>query len=55
MPDITMCEDEDCIMSSKCYRFMVTPDPYWQSYTKTFRIKDSNEETLCSYYEPLCE
>ena len=31
MPDITMCDNAKCPLSSKCYRFTATPDPRWQS------------------------
>jgi hypothetical protein len=31
MPDITMCENIDCIKKSKCYRYMAKPSSM-QSY-----------------------
>jgi hypothetical protein len=32
MPDISMCEQSECPKAKRCYRFMVTPNPYRQSY-----------------------
>ena len=32
MPDITMCDNEQCPLREKCYRFRAIPDPYWQSF-----------------------
>lgn len=32
MPDISMCQNEDCLLRMKCYRFTATPSEYWQSY-----------------------
>jgi len=31
MPDIAMCRGRGCPIRCLCYRFRVTPDPYWQS------------------------
>ena len=31
MPDISMCINPNCSLSSHCYRFMATPDQ-WQSF-----------------------
>lgn len=32
MPDISMCNNKECALSSKCYRFTAIPNPYGQSY-----------------------
>lgn len=33
MPDISMCENEECPLRHRCYRFMAEPDDYCQAYT----------------------
>ena len=32
MPDITMCDDKNCGIRFKCYRYMAEPDEYRQSF-----------------------
>lgn len=32
MPDISMCNNKECNLSSKCYRFTAIPNPLWQAY-----------------------
>jgi hypothetical protein len=32
MPDISMCENEDCPLKYSCYRYMAEPSEWWQSY-----------------------
>ena len=32
MPDITMCDRQECPSCDKCYRFVAEPNPYRQSY-----------------------
>lgn len=32
MPDISMCQNKECPLSKKCYRFLAEPNPYRQSY-----------------------
>ena len=46
MPDITMCEGNDCPHKEKCYRFMATPNIY-QTYFAEPPITKSNK---CDYY-----
>ncbi len=46
MPDITMCDNNQCLFRVKCYRFLATPSKY-QSYivwTNTKEIK------ICDYF-----
>ncbi len=38
MPDITLCNNEECLQKKSCYRFTATPNPYYQSYA-TFKFK----------------
>ena len=32
MPNIAMCQQEQCCKHSKCYRFIATPSEYRQTY-----------------------
>ena len=32
MPDIALCKNEKCKLKKSCYRFIATPDEYWQTY-----------------------
>jgi hypothetical protein len=32
MPDISMCQNKQCLSKDKCYRFTATPNQYMQSY-----------------------
>ena len=32
MPDITMCQGDNCPIKDKCYRFTAHADELWQSY-----------------------
>jgi hypothetical protein len=33
MPDISKCENEECPLKEKCYRYTATPSPGLQSYS----------------------
>lgn len=46
MPDISMCANNNCTLSSKCYRFTATPNPWRQTYAKF--AQDENGE--CNYF-----
>ncbi|MBC8552238.1 MAG: hypothetical protein H8D23_21620 [Candidatus Brocadiales bacterium] len=47
MPDITKCTDDSCPMRWKCYRFMVAPSEYRQSYFE----KSPRDGSECEYFE----
>lgn len=51
--DITMCNGNNCELSSTCYRYKAEPTPYRQSYF----IKEPNVTSYqCDYYwEIKCE
>lgn len=52
MPDISMCQNNDCPLRESCYRFTATPDKYMQSYSDfEFTIKDGITE--CNNYLPV--
>lgn len=52
MPDITMCNGNNCELSSTCYRYKAEPTPYRQSYF----CKPPNNGLECDYYwEIKCE
>jgi hypothetical protein len=50
MPDITMCNGNDCKLKDKCYRFVADADPHWQSY---FIDLPLNEDGSCDHFYPL--
>ena len=45
MPDIAMCEDQDCTLKETCYRFKAIPS-YYQSYAD-FK---QEEDGTCEYH-----
>jgi len=48
MPDITMCEGQDCPLKESCYRYTATPSEFRQSY---FIDPPYNEEKKeCDHY-----
>jgi hypothetical protein len=49
MPDITMCQDNECPMKNKCYRFTATPSKYGQSYF----AETPREDYYCDYFYPI--
>lgn len=46
MPDISMCYNVNCKKRFNCYRYIVKPDKYWQSYA--YFNRDNNDD--CRYY-----
>lgn len=32
MPDISMCQNNECAQNAKCYRFLAKPHEYRQAY-----------------------
>ena len=46
MPDIAMCENNECPKRTTCYRFMAEPNSRRQSYAD-FK---PNKEGECEYY-----
>jgi hypothetical protein len=51
MPDITMCDTQDCPLKDTCYRFTATPSEYRQSYFLGDPRGEDKKE--CSYYAPI--
>jgi hypothetical protein len=51
MPDITMCKGRGCILRTRCYRCIATPDEY-QSY---FIDEPTTDGHMCAYYLPTYE
>ena len=45
MPDITMCQDIDCLRATECYRFMAQVSTWQSWFTKSPRFKDE-----CKYF-----
>lgn len=48
MPDITMCRGGDCPLKKKCYRFLVPPTPFWQSYFS--KIPYDKTKKTCEHF-----
>lgn len=48
MPDITMCRGTECPKKLQCYRFLATPDKYWQSWFTI--VPYSEEEKKCYHF-----
>jgi len=49
MPDITMCQQENCEKKLECFRYMAEPNPKWQSYVEfneEFCGKNNNYKML---------
>ena len=46
MPDISMCNGNNCELSSTCYRYKAEPSKYRQSYF----VKEPNDGLECDYY-----
>ena len=44
MPDITMCQEDQCPRRNLCYRYTARPDQYWQSY---FAKKPCDDYATC--------
>ena len=62
MPDIAMCQNENCPIKEGCYRFTATPDAYRQSYAKfeySFEYHDrdgySELDVTCDHFIPNAE
>ena len=47
MPDISMCNNQNCPLKDKCYRFTATPNPRWQAYSGFMYDEQTNE---CNYF-----
>lgn len=46
MPDYSKCFNEECKMKNDCFRYMVKPYEYGQSWCKFEPISDNN----CTYF-----
>ena len=51
MPDITMCDNENCVDSMTCERFCAEPSEYHQSYCRF----DPDLNGNCEHYRPWDE
>lgn len=59
MPDISKCENLECILKERCYRFTSTPKEHWQAYGNFKYNEDTNS---CmhfmdneGYVKPVCD
>ena len=46
MPDISMCNNKECLISKSCYRFSCEPNPYGQTYSDFKPDSDGD----CEFY-----
>ena len=46
MPDISMCNGQDCPIKEYCYRYTAEPSEFWQ----TWGMFEFNKETGCNYF-----
>jgi hypothetical protein len=51
MPDITMCQDDECPLRDTCWRYTATPHPGYQSYWMTSPRPEGQDG--CRYYWPV--
>ena len=45
-----MCMGKNCKRRDECYRFVATPDSYWQSY-----MEFDNDPDNCKYFMNIFE
>lgn len=50
MPDITMCQNDDCPMAKECYRHEAEPTPRYQSYTH-FHYQDGTCDSFMEIWD----
>jgi hypothetical protein len=50
MPDLTMCEGNDCPLKETCYRYRATASEFRQSYFSDLPYDKEREK--CDYYFP---
>ena len=50
MPDISMCQNKGCPLSSTCYRFQAVPSEYRQTYAQFEFRKDVDGIPICDDY-----
>jgi hypothetical protein len=47
MPDITMCDGQDCPMKDTCHRYLAKPSEYRQSYFVEVPLE---KDGTCKHY-----
>ena len=50
MPDIAMCKNETCKLKKECYRYMVEPSKYRQTYADIKPNKKGGCDYFIKYY-----
>lgn len=48
--DITMCQNHNCPLKMRCYRYTAKPDPHWQSYFMVNPLKVEKGIAKCEYF-----
>ena len=49
MPDITMCDNSECLLRATCYRYMAVPSDFRQSYS-SFVPEVKDNKAKCFYF-----
>lgn len=47
MPDISKCENLECPLKEKCYRYTSEPKEHWQAYTN---FKYNEDAKSCDFF-----
>ena len=47
MPDISMCNNEECVQKLNCYRYRAVPNEYSQSY---ILLTGAKEKKDCDHF-----
>lgn len=48
--DITMCQNHNCPLKMRCYRYTAKADPHWQSYFMATPLKVEKGVAKCEYF-----
>lgn len=49
MPDITMCNNADCLKKENCWRYMAEPSPFYQSFFE-YPARDCVQKDYLEYW-----
>lgn len=52
MPDICMCDNEDCLIKEACFRYVAIPSPT-QAYATFGAEIDFEGNLVCDWYWPI--
>lgn len=55
MPDVTMCQNEQCPQADNCWRFGCPPSKPFQAYHVFEPEQDDENDFVCSFFLPYPE